>query len=332
MHSQTPRPARVLLVARDYMFYTGDIAAAIQSAFGASVRFFPVEPAGIAYKLTRYCRPLRRGWLARYHRRIQAEVASEPIDIALFIHVHPIGELLAMWRQVLPDARFVLYSWDSLRTHNYLPLIDYFDRVMTFDRSDSEAHARLEYLPLFFSERFVALRTETRRRYDLAFVGTAFHSRRYDELERVRAALLASGIRLYDYVLVSPILYLRSLATGKRLRRVHFRSMRVDDLVRAYGCSRAILDLPNNVQTGYTMRTFEALGAHRKLVTTRASIVGEDFFTSESVLVLDGDLDGLTREFLDGELRLAPCIDQYSLTNWLRRLLPELTTNAFGSS
>jgi hypothetical protein len=324
--SQLPRPKRVLLIARDYMFYTRDIAAAIRSGFDASVRFFPVEPVGVAYKLTRYCEPLRRRWLARHHQRLQAQVAPESVDIALFIHVHPIGELLPAWRRALPDARFVLYSWDSLRTHNYLPLIGYFDRVMTFDRGDSETHARLEYLPLFFSERFVALRGESQRRYDLTFIGTAFHARRYDEVEKLRAVLLARGIRLYDYVLVSPVVYLRSLAAGKRLRRVHFRSMRADDLVRAYGASKAILDLANNLQSGYTMRTFEALGAHRKLVTTRASIVREDFFTPESVLVLDDKLGAVTREFLDGELRVAPCIEQYSLTNWLRRLMPELTT------
>jgi hypothetical protein len=181
--------------------------------------------------------------------------------------------------------------------------------------------AGLEYLPLFYCERFRALREGTAPDCDMAFVGSAVSLRRYQELERLRERARAAGLSLLDYLVVSPLLYCATLLRGRVLRRVHFRALGEDGLLRFYGSARAVLDLPNNVQSGYTMRTFEALGAHRKLITTNQGIMQEDFYTPESVFVLGaaGELPG--RDFFSAPVRAGGAVEQYSLHSWIVRLL-----------
>jgi hypothetical protein len=53
--------------------------------------------------------------------------------------------------------------------------------------------------------------------------------------------------------------------------------------------SFAILDIEHPRQTGLTMRTFEAMGAGKKLVTTNERVKNTDFYNSENILVIERD-------------------------------------------
>jgi hypothetical protein len=312
---------RVLLVGRDYFFYTREIVSELDTALGARTTFVPIEPPGFLYRLLKKLGVLAPAWLRRYHRAVIAQARRAPPDLVLFIQVHQLGELLDEYRAALPRVPFVLYYWDSLRTHDYRRYLDSFQRVCSFDRDDVRDLPRLEYLPLFFCERFRGLRGAPAPDRDLAFVGTAVSLRRYRELERLRARTRAAGVSLVDYLVVSPLLYAAALLRGRVLRRVHFRALGEEALLRFYGRARAVLDLPNNVQSGYTMRTFEALGAHRKLVTTQQGIMQEDFYTRDAVFVLGVQGELPAPGFFCAAAHFSPALEAYSLRSWIRRLL-----------
>jgi hypothetical protein len=151
---------------------------------------------------------------------------------------------------------------------------------------------------------------------------------RYEQLQRFRAWAEAQGVSLRDHLVVSPFLYVRMLLRGRPLRRVHLRSLPRGEVQRMYARARAILDLPNNVQSGYTMRTFEALGSHRKLITPNPNILHEDFYTADAVFVLGPQGDFPDPAFLRSAARFAAAIERYSLRTWLRRLLEPLLDRA----
>jgi hypothetical protein len=315
------RGKRILVVGRDYYFYTREIVAVLERTFGAVVAFHDIEPPRFIYRLLRKLGAPLTGWLRRYHAQVIAGARENSPDIVLFIQVHQIGDLVGAYRAAFGAARFVLYYWDSVKTHDYRAFIRYFDRALTFDRLDSTQVPGLGYLPLFFSERFRSLRQQHATVHDMSFVGVAVTDRRYDQLATLRDWARAHDISLFDYVVVSPILYFKLLLRGKLLRHVHFRALGEQALLRIYGDSRSVLDLPNNLQSGYTMRTFEALGAHRKLVTANRNIVNEDFYTPESVFVIGAQGEMPDRSFLAAAPKFSPAVDSYFLRTWIIRLL-----------
>ena len=261
-------PKRILLIGRDYFFYTRAIADVLRTHAGAQVDFFPIEPPGPLYSLARRAPRLAARWLNSYHRRILRQRANQDYDLMLFVQVHQLGERFGWYCAQFGAARRILYYWDSLATHDYSAFIPQFDAVFSFDPDDCAGNPALSYLPLFFTPAFRALRGQRERPYDLSFVGTAVDRTRYDQLTAWRQAAWDAGISLQDYLLVSPFFYLRELLRGRRLKQVRLRAMAPDDVMRRYAQSAAVLDLPNNRQAGFTMRTFETLGAHRKLVTS----------------------------------------------------------------
>jgi len=320
------RGKRILIVGRDYFFYSREITSELQTSFGAAAAFHPIEPPGFVYRLLNKVGMPLKWWLERYHRNVIASAQRVPPEIVLFIQVHQIGDIVAKYREAFRSARFVLYYWDSLKTHDYRPYAHYFDKVFTFDCVDAAQVAGLNYLPLFYSNRFRELRQNRETNYDVSFVGRAVSPWRYDELVKLRVWAKANGVSLFDYIVVSPFMYLRLLFRGKLLRHVHFRLLGEERLLQAYCNSRSVLDLPNNIQSGYTMRTFEALGAHRKLITGNPNVVNEDFYTPESVFVMGIHGEMPDRSFLYSQAKFSPAVDLYSLRTWILRLLSPLLT------
>lgn len=312
---------RVLLVGRDYFFYTREIANELSRSLGAEVDYVPIAPETAWYSAMKRIPALSRSWLAHHHRGVLERLAGRTFDQVIFIQCHQLGhELVEAYRSAFAGARFKLYYWDSLRTHDYRPFLDYFDEAFSFDPVDVASEPRLQLLPLFFAERFRALRSRTEFDHDLVFVGTAMSPRRYDQVQRFRAWARDEGVRMYDYLYVSPAFYLRTLLRGRRLRGVHFRTLSGAEVHDAYARSRAILDLPDNIQSGLAMRTFESLGAHRKLVTTQRRVANEDFFDARSVFVIGLHGDFPTAQFLASEVHPAAVIEAYSLAQWTARL------------
>lgn len=313
---------RILVVGRDYFFYTRSIVQELRATHGAHVTFVPIAPEHPVYSAFKRIPGAAAWWLRRYHRATLARLRHETFDTVLFIQVHQLeDELVARYRQVFASARFILYYWDSLRTHDYRPYLRHFDAAWSFDPEDVRQDSRLSYLPLFYCEQFHALRARTDFSHDLVFIGTALNLQRYERVEQFREWARRAGIVFHDYLYVSPIFYLRQLLRGRRLRDVHFRTMSAEQLLDLYGSSRAILDLPGNHQAGFTMRTFEALGAGRKLVTTQASVAGQPFFDPKAVFVLGLHGEFPPKAFLRTTTPPPSGIERHALQQWLVHLL-----------
>ena len=323
---------RVLLVVPRFFGYERDIQDELQRR-GAVVDWLPDRPfdTPAMTALTK----LRPKWVLpaadRLYERLLGKFGATNYDLILVVNGQTLsGHTLRRLRGAYPSAQFVLYMWDSVanRAHvrDNLPM---FDRAYTFDPEDA-AHYQLRLRPLFYGHGFNATQSlVSPTRYQISFVGTA-HTDRFAVVDRLRAGL-PEGISAYWY------LYLQApwVMHYYRLTKPHMRHARAEDfnfvplrkemLQSVFAESLSILDIEHPRQVGLTMRTFETLGAGKKLVTTNAGVRGYDFFSPENICVIDRTTPRIPKNFFDSPF--TPLSDairkRYSVSGWLAELLEQ---------
>ena len=319
---------RVLFVAPRFFGYERDIRAEVERR-GAIVDWLPDRPfdTPAMTALTR----LRPGWVLpaadRLYESMLEGLATPRYDIVLVVNGQTLSRhVLKRLRGDYPDACFVLYMWDSLanRAHvrNNLGL---FDRVCTFDPRDAR-HYGMHLRPLFYGHGFEST-PDTPIRHHISFVGTA-HTDRFAVVDRLRRSL-PQTINAYWYLyLQAPwVLQLyRWTKPGMRHARAQdflFVPLAKQTLQAVFAGSHAILDIEHPRQFGLTMRTFETLGAGKKLVTTNMGVREYDFYSDRNVCVIDREAPSIPREFLETpfEPLPQPLRERYSIEGWLDEVL-----------
>jgi hypothetical protein len=236
---------------------------------------------------------------------------------------------IARLRRALPDATFTLYYWDSYRnmpksSPQKVPL---FDRAFTFDLLDSRRDSRLKYRPLFFLDGYAAGKTGDVHDIDLLFVGTA-HGDRYPIVKKLSDGLPPNVH--FEKVLYFPS---RAIYRFRRVFDMRLWAARPDEFVftprskaemqALVARARAVVDIERPIQTGLTMRSVEAFGAQRKLVTTNRWIVETDLYNPDNVAVIDRDRPALPPSFLERPYTPIPdaVLQRYTLASWVDEVL-----------
>lgn len=314
---------RVLLIAPAFYDYHHHIVQEIERS-GHSVRFFAERPSRWIYSPAKKLpSKFRRFLFDKYQKNILAAVKNESFDRVLLIR----GEIIAPWfirtlRQRLPQARFVMYQWDSYRVTDFRPLVGEFDFVSTFDPADSK-ELGINYLPLFHTSIYRIHDEPTAPTSDIVFVGS-FHASRYKTLTDVRSYCSANGLRFYHYLYISPIDYykLKFLSkTAPARNDVEFKKLDPNRIVDLYRNATAILDIENNRQTGLTMRSFEALATGRYLITTNpmAATLLQDI--RNRIITIDRNHLKLPIDDIRRPPGWSDDLNAYSIETWIERLL-----------
>ena len=94
---------------------------------------------------------------------------------------------------------------------------------------------------------------------------------------------------------------------------------KVADLIKK---SKIIIEVQRKEQIGLSFRVFEALGHHKKLVTTNADVVNYDFYNPQNILVVDEDNIQIPDDFVTSEYIPIDdnILDQYRLKHWVKRV------------
>lgn len=319
---------RILFVAPRFFGYDRDIADALR-ARGAQVDWFEDRPynSALMAAATRFVPRAILPFADRLYRRQLELLAPSHYDHVLVLNGQTVSrEFLQLLRRQFPSARFTLYMWDSLenraRTVENFP---FFDRLLSFD-PQSVVQYGMQLRPLFY-KRVAAPIAPGVARYHASFVGTA-HSDRYAVIKGLQASL-DPDLRTFWY------LYLQSdwLFTAYRLLKpamrgatrgdFRFAPMTKDHLQEVVEQSLTIVDIEHPRQRGLTMRTFETMGLHRKLITTNRHIEGYEFFDPDNILVIDRQAPVVPASFFARPYRsLAPDLFyRYSLDGWIDDVL-----------
>lgn len=323
---------RILLVCPRFFSYEERIAADLRSR-GAQVDLLPDRPfASPVFHLV--ARVWRRAVLPvtnRHYRRLLKGFGDRRYDHVFVVNGQTLSmQLLKDLRRANPAARFTLYLWDALANRRgALELLSHFDRVFSFEPSACERYG-LTFRPLFFDPAYAAGHAGANE-FAISFIGTA-HTDRYPTVRMLDSRLLAGQPRFWYLYLKARWVFL-----AMRLSRRSHRDAREDEFrfeplphmesARIFWQSRAILDIEHPRQEGLTMRTFEALGAGKKLVTTNRNITRYRFYDPARVCIVDRRDPRIPEEFLGSD---APPVPEefhaaYSLAGWVDEIFGEPT-------
>ena len=87
--------------------------------------------------------------------------------------------------------------------------------------------------------------------------------------------------------------------------------------------SRILADFVISTHKGLSLRTFEAIGYRKKLITTNAEVKKYDFYHPSNIFIWGGEtLDGLDEFIASPYQEIDPAIrEKYSFGNWIRYVL-----------
>ncbi|MEM7689145.1 MAG: hypothetical protein AAF291_08995 [Pseudomonadota bacterium] len=313
--------ARILFIGIDFYDYAARICAAFER-LGHTVDFHAIEDRGFASKTAKKLAPAayetRR---AAYHSRLIEASADTPYDVVLFIQVHQMRhQAMDQLRALHPQARFVLYNWDSLTTHDFRPWMRHFDHVATFDPVDARTLG-VTYLPLFAIPRFFEIDAERPAQQDIYFVGAIGTMNRFDALARLHAFCEGAGLTTRFHLVCSPVVRFQLWKSGRSLPGVSADPIGFEDIVAILETSRATFDFANHKQSGYTMRLIENMCAGRKIITENAAIMDEPFYREDRFLVVDGHDFSKLPEFLAQPITSTLEVERYGIDSWAAQLI-----------
>lgn len=319
---------RVLLVAPRFFGYEREIRSEIERR-GAVVDWLPDRPfdTPLLTALTKY----RPQWVLpsadRLYQRLLLEMGAKKYDTILVVNGQTLShKMLSTLRTSFPAAKVVLYMWDSIENRRgvveNLPL---FDAMYSFDPQNAREYG-MRLRPLFFSKGFEQA-PEADFDHHLSFVGTA-HTDRYAVVSRLRSNLPAE-LRGYWYLyLQAPWVYHAYRVTNPSMRQARrdefqYEPLQKSALQTVFSRSLAIVDIEHPQQRGLTMRTFETMGSHKKLITTNAQIRDYDFFNEDNICVVNRTDAQIPSGFLDSPfIPLVPELyRRYSIEGWVDEVL-----------
>ena len=279
---------RILFFGIQYHTYTNAIISEMET-LGAKVTFVDLQPRTVGHKVMRTLARVTFEKMVWQQLLDAVEAArSTHYDKVVFLQAHQMPiHVLERLRETQPGAQFSLYNWDAITTHDYRPQAAYFDRILTFDRRDAEAHG-YGYLPLFCIRRWQDLTINQATPQSVYMVGNIVRMERYSAVEQFRSFCAMHCMTFREHLKISPVVLAQALRQGVRPRGVSLRSIPEARFASMIETSLAAFDFANHAQSGQTMRMIESLCSGKKIITNNQWVRREPFFSPDRIHVFEG--------------------------------------------
>lgn len=293
--------------------------------YGASVDYFQINITSFLFRIVKKFKlPGKDKYTHHFYNKM---LVGKNYDYVLVRFGYQLTEnFLTKLRQANPHARFINFHWDSITPiYNYLHIIPYFDKVYSFDLKDCIDFPIINYLPLFYLDSYSEFRKKGSRKscdIDILFIGS-WKKDRYTEVKLTEAFCLKNGLKFF-YYLHLPLMYKMDLIRRnlKIPKQSKLRSLSEKEILDLFCRSNAIIDFPSSYQSGLTMRTFEALGAGKRLITTNKNIIKEPFYNPEYIHIIDMNNLDLDINFIRNKppSSLEKSMEKYSIGEYIAQL------------
>ena len=318
------------------LFFTTNLSVNIIETLkrmGAEVDYYSERPnqTFLTRALIRINRKLISFQVNKYHKKILNETNNKHYDYIFCIRCEAFSRnTITSFRNRHPNAKMVVFFWDSFNNNkNSAHVYDLFDKAFCFDKFDSKQYG-VQFKPLFYYDLYAKVNKLEHYKYKSLFIGT-LHSDRYKVVHEIESQLVGMGHESFSwYYLPSRLLFYKMRLEDKTIKSVDkntikYKTLSLAQMVELYEQSEIVIDVQHPKQTGLTMRTFEALGARRKLITTNKDIVNYDFYNPRNILVVDRNNIMIPKSFVEEPFEDLPeeIYKKYALTNWLREVLLE---------
>ena len=300
-------------------------------SLGAEVECFDERPSNsiLVKGIIRVKRSLFQKKINAYYQNILSEIGDKQFDYLFVIKGEVVpSKFLDELRKRLPNCKFIYYTWDSFENNpSALSILHHFDKKITFDHVDAIKY-NLKFRPLFYIDRYKMLNSkDTIKKYDLLFLGTA-HTDRYKVGNKLTNWCDQNGFSSFAYYFMpSRSVYFIKLLFDSSFKRfdygkLSFKSLQISDIINLYDKSSIILDVNHPNQKGLTMRTFEALGASKKIITTNTEIRKYVFYNENNILIIDRNNIDIPSKFFESKFNPldSEILESMSITGWLRSI------------
>ncbi|AUS03987.1 hypothetical protein [Pseudotamlana carrageenivorans] len=192
-----------------------------------------------------------------------------------------------------------------------IDLISLFDKVFSYEKQDVKVYDLnfitnyiydfQEYVPIVERPKVFNVTSFDERFQDLVHVADYFKS------EDIDYSILISKKNAKPHPLVT----------------IFSGFMSLNDVKTNILQATIVLDIQKNDQKGLSFRVFEALGYHKKLITTNADIVNYDFYNPNNIFVLDLKNIEIPRSFFETPYQEIPTqiLYKYTLNGWIETVL-----------
>jgi len=335
MELNSLKDKKILFLSVQTFNYEKAIANKLRD-FGAIVDYYDERPSNTIFAkgIIRFKRNLYKKNIDAYYRKILQQTNAANYDFLFVIKGEVVPKFfLKKFRERNSTCTFIFYTWDSfVNNPNAKTILNYFDRKFTFDSKDAVKYT-INFRPLFFMEEYGALNVPNKKnlRYNLLFLGTA-HSDRYKISSTIIEWCSQNNYMSYAYYFMpSKIVFLYKSLFDTSFKNFHFKkisfeALGIKEILDLYQSSSVILDINHPDQKGLTMRTFEALGAGKKVVTTNADVIKYPFYNANNILVIDRDNIVLNQSFFESPFEKIPnkLYENMSITGWLKSIFIEI--------
>lgn len=222
-----------------------------------------------------------------------------------------------------PNAKYILYLWDAwIRHDNRGVLLNYFPDIYSFDVRDCKEYG-FKLRPLFYINKVMPTKRGDNA-FNISFVG-GNHSGRLVYLKEIKKICQNNNLSYCFKLLIGRYEAFKRkwvLKDKDAADVVTQDYVSYNDYLKILDNSIAVIDIPNPLQSGLTIRTIEALSRGAKVVTTNTFIKDYDRIPQSLILVVD-DKKIQENEFVNfiskpGDERLD---DYYSLEYFIKEFV-----------
>ena len=227
-------------------------------------------------------------------KELQQKIESlgiEPFDLVFIIKGEYLTEenILAI-KRYSPCAKYILYLWDAwVRHDNRDVLKKHFSNIYSFDVRDCQEYG-FKLRPLFYINKVEPVKRGGDA-YNISFVG-GNHSGRIGFLKTVKRICLGHNLTYMFKLLVGRAEAInRKWILKDRYSEdiITFDYIPYKDYLDILDHSIAVVDIPNPLQSGLTIRTIEALSRGAKVVTTNKYINCYERIPKSLILVVNSN-------------------------------------------
>ncbi|ELC8354181.1 hypothetical protein ACV30Q_10145 [Clostridium perfringens] len=245
-------------------------------------------------------------------------------------------EMILKLKEKNKKSKFLFYTWDSVKLYpNIKEFIHLFDKAYSFDTDDCKEIEKFDFLPLFYTKAYYNIvNTKSDKVYDIASICTV-HPNRYKIIKNLFPYLEKLGIKIFSYMYINRLQYLYNKLFVNEFKKAkisefNFSPLSETQILKIISKSNVIFDIPHSRQSGLTMRTIEALGARKKIITTNKEIKNYDFFNSNNIFILDEEV--LNKEKFEEIEKFIKCgyqildeniYSKYSISYWVNIIINE---------
>lgn len=255
---------------------------------------------------------------------LEAKVINEDLlnlneSFDFFIKIGPVF-LQEKTLKILKKISKILIShhWDSIKVFSRADIAlekKYFNKVSTYDKTEA-LYYKINYLPNFYAERLQENIVE-KIENDIYTIMSSIKEKEFLEKIKIECEKnnINANLNLFNIKDVKNI--------ESKIINILKKGISVKEMLDKCKKSKCILEINRKNYNGYTMRTFDAIGLKKKLITTNKNIVNEDFYCPNNILVIDENNINISKEFIDSPYEELPkeIYEKYSLENWVKQLM-----------